>query len=353
MGQRISTTAIGVVVSAALGMAPVQASAARTAETGAYALGPLDAISVYAFAKKKKKKTKKKPAPEVDPGPRLTPESADTKRQAIRSAVQGKRDAGDWVGVAEGLEKNAPILGDPVTMLEAGEARIEAAAKQRNVEQAQAAIEDTRVALDILHFYDAVASGQATSDWLVIAPGDAAALISTGDSQIERAESLISEIEAEKVATAGRKGDKVAKGDKKKKKKQKKRGKGDGARPGAGMIAAGSVFTVVGVAGLSMVLVGVARSAAAQKQVEKLDAGDPQVDTYDKIGKQSNVVAYAGAGLAVAGFAIGLPLLIVGVKRRKAGGDAPASTSAQRRSGFGIAPMMAGGTQGLVIRGRF
>ena len=203
-------------------MAPVQASAARTAETGAYALGPLDAISVYAFAKKKKKK--KKPAPEVDPGPRLTPESAEPKRQAIRSAVQAKRDSGDWVGVAEGLEKNAPILGDPVTMLEAGEARVEAAAKQRSVEQAQAAIEDTRVALDILHFYDAVASGQATSDWLVIAPGDAAALISQGDSQIERAESLISEIEAEKVAAAGTKGDKVD-DKKKKKKKKKKRGK--------------------------------------------------------------------------------------------------------------------------------
>ena len=123
------------------------------------------------------------------------------------------------------------------------------------------------------------------------------------------------------------------------------------------MIAAGSIFTVAGVAGLAMVIVGAARSSASQKQVEKLMPGDPDVDTYDKIGKQSNIVAYAGAGVAVAGFAIGLPLLIIGVKRRKAAGDAPSSASVQRRRGFGIAPMIAGGmagdTQGLVIRGRF
>jgi hypothetical protein len=101
------------------------------------------------------------------------------------------------------------------------------------------------------------------------------------------------------------------------------------------------------------VIVGTVRSSAAQKEVEKLDPNDPDVDTYDKIGKQSNIVAYAGAGLAVAGFAVGLPLLIVGVKRRKQAGDAPASASVQRRNGFALSPMLGAGTQGLVIRGRF
>jgi hypothetical protein len=352
VGQRITTTAIGVALAASLGLAPVH-NAAAAVPPGARALVGGPAGSVYAFAKKKKKKKKaKKPDVEEDPDPKITPESADGKRNAIRGSVQGARDSGDWESVASGLEKNAPLLGDPVTMLEAGEARVEAAAKQRSVEQAELAIEDTRIALDILHFYDAVSSGAATSSWHVIAPGDAAALIERGDAQIERAESLISEIEAEKVAAAGSKG-KDDGDDEKKKKKKKKRNKGDKAKPGTGMIAAGSVFTVVGVAGLAMVIVGTVRSSAAQKEVEKLDPNDPDVDTYDKIGKQSNIVAYAGAGLAVAGFAVGLPLLIVGVKRRKQAGDAPASASVQRRNGFALSPMLGAGTQGLVIRGRF
>ncbi len=309
-------------------------------------------MGVYAYAKKKKKK--KKPAAEVDedPSPKITPEAADTKRQAIRASVQAARDAGDWEKVAAGLEKNAPLIGDPVTMLEAGEARIEAAAKQRSVEQAEIAIEDTRVALDILHFYDAVASGAATSSWHVIAPGDAATFIAQGDSQIERAEGLISEIEAEKVAAAGSKGDKPEK----KKKEKKKRNRGDGgSKAGTGMIAAGSIFVVAGAAGIAMVIVGTARASAAQGEVEKLDPGDEQVETYDKIGKQSNILAYAGAGVAVAGLAVGLPLLIIGVKRRKAAGGGGASTSAkiQRREAFGVAPIFAGGTQGVAIRGRF
>jgi hypothetical protein len=350
VGQRIATTAIGVALTASLSIAPVH-NAAAAVPAGVVSAG--SAASVFAFAKKKKKK-KKAPEVEEDPSPKLAPEAAETKRQAIRSAVQGARDSGNWEEVADGLERNAPMLGDPVTMLEAGEARIEAAAKQRSVEQAELAIEDTRVALDILHFYDAVASGQAVSSWHVIAPGDAAALIERGDAQVERAESLISEIEAEKVAAAGTTG---GGDDDKKKKKKKKRKKGDGPKPGTGMIAAGSIFTVAGVAGLTMVIIGTARASAAQKEVEKLAPGDPDVETYDKIGKQSNIVAYAGAGVAVAGFAIGLPLLIIGVKRRKAGGDAPSSASVQRRNAFGVAPMIAGGmagdTQGLVLRGRF
>jgi len=340
------------VLSAALVLSPVHASAAAAAPEGAWAAAPLDAVSVYAFAKKKKKK-KKKPKPEVeeDPGPRLTPEDAEAKRQAIRNSVSAARDSGNWIAVAEGLEKNAPLLGDPVTMLEAGEARIEAAAKGRSVDQANLAIADTRTALDILHFYDAVASGQAVSDWLVIAPGDAASLIERGDAQIERAEGLIEEIEAEKVAAAAAKGDDDD-DDKKKKKKRKKKPRDGKAKPGTGMIAAGSVFTVAGVAGLSMIIAGTVRSNAAQKQVEKLDEGDPDIETYDKIGKQSNNIAYIGVGVAVAGFAVGLPLVISGAKRRKAAGEGSQSASVQRRQAFGVSPML-GATQGLMIRGRF
>ena len=124
------------------------------------------------------------------------------------------------------------------------------------------------------------------------------------------------------------------------------------AKPGTGMIAAGSVFTVAGVAGLSMIIAGTVRSNAAQKQVEKLDEGDPDIETYDKIGKQSNNIAYIGVGVAVVGFAVGLPLVIIGAKRRKAAGEGSQSASVQRRQAFGVSPML-GATQGLMIRGRF
>jgi hypothetical protein len=332
-GKRIVAAAIGIFFGVA-DVAP--AHAAYELGLGASTLGPAAAF----YAKKKKKK----PAPEPEPGPRLTPETAEPKRQAIRDAAKPMIDSGDYAGAADKLESNAEQLGDPETMLEAAEARLEAAKKDRNVATAEASIETSKRALDILHFYAAVNNGEATSDWLVINPGDASGLIDRADGVVTQAEALIEEIEAEnsKKVAAGPGGDG--------KKKRKKRERGE-KKPGTGMIAAGSIFTVVGVGGVSMVIAGTVISASKQNEVEKFMPGDPEVDDLDAAGKRANLIAYIGAGVAVVGVAVGLPLLILGVKKRKAGGGPPATATV--RNSLVVAPGFAPGTAALSLRGRF
>jgi hypothetical protein len=319
----------------AMGSAP-GARAGTTVAPGAW----VPSAPYLMLAKKKKKPA----AAEEEPGPRLTPDAAEPKRQAIRDAVQPARDAGNLAEVADGLERNAAQLGDPVTMLEAAEARLEAAKKDRKTDTAEAAIETSKRSLDILHFYAAVNNGEATSDWLVIEPGDAGGLIDRADGVVRDAEALIEEIEAEDDAEGAAA---PADGGKKAKKKRKK---GE-AKPGTGMIAAGSVFTLVGVAGVSMVVAGTVISAGKQNDVEKFSPGDPEVDKLDDEGKRANLIAYIGAGVAVAGFAVGLPLIIIGAKKRKQGKAPPASAST--RSSLVLAPVFGGGTAALSLRGRF
>jgi hypothetical protein len=333
-GRRGVAAAIGIFFAIA-DVAPAHAAV----ELG---IGPSTLGLAAAFYAKKKKK---KPAPEPEPGPRMTPDSAEPKRQAIRDAAKPSLDSGDFAGAADKLESNAEQLGDPVTMLEAGEARLEAAKKDRNIATAEASIETSKRALDMLHFYAAVNNGEATSDWLVIEPGDASGLIERGDGVVSQAETLIDEIEAENAS-------KVAAGSAEEgKKKRKKRERGD-AKPGTGMIAAGSIFTAVGVGGVSMVIAGTVISASKQNEVEKFMPGDPEVDDLDAAGKRANLIAYIGAGVAVAGIAIGLPLLILGVKKRKQAGSAPPSTASVRRS-LVVAPTFAPGAAALSLRGRF
>lgn len=309
------------------------------------------ASAPFAYYAKKKKKKKPKPAVEEEPaGPLLTPEGAEPKRQAIRDSVQGARDAGDMGRVAEGLERNGADLGDPIIFIEAGEARLEQAKKDRDPEAAEKGIEDTRIALDILQLFAEVEAGTATTDWIVIAPADSTALISRAEEQIDSGESLLKEIEDEKAAAAVAS---AGKGDKeKKKRKKRKKGEPRDKQPGTGMIAAGSVFIVAGVAGVSMVIAGTALSAKQQKIVEKHEVTDPEIDSIDAAGNRANMLAYIGAGLAVAGFAVGLPLVIIGAKKRK-NGKAPPSTAARLRQELVLSPMLGRGGSGIALRGRF
>ncbi len=296
-----------------------------------------------AFFKKKKKKKKKTSKPKASastPQPSLTPEEAETKRQAIRDSVADKRET-DKVAAAESMESDAAILGDPVTMMEAGKLRLEAAKADKDAGQARASIETTTVALDILHFYDAVASGSAESEWLAIDPSQASGLISEAEAQVSEAESLIAELEADEPEEDEGKSDEP-------KKKRKKRDRGK-AKPGTGMIVAGSVFTVVGVAGAAIAITGLAQSKKAQSDVEKLGndpMNQPMIDELDEKGGKANRMAYIGLGLAIGGLAIGIPLLAVGAKKRKEAG--PSSNASIR-----VSPMVAGETNGLVITGRF
>src|SRR5690606_14731534 len=104
----------------------------------------------------------------------------------------------------------------------------------------------------------------------------------------------------------------------------------------------------VGVGGLSMVAAGTAISARRQKEVEDLmlPMDQAEVDRLDAEGSKANNIAYIGAGVAVAGLAVGIPLLVVGVMRRKKG-NPPASASVQ------VVPAMSRRFGGVALQGRF
>ncbi len=339
IGRQTARCATGILVGAlSLGLVatPVAAHAQVIPTTSSVAAVALPA----ALFKKKKKKKKKKKASKPAPG--LTPDGAETKRQAIRDSVAADIEGGNLEAAASGLEDNGALLGDPITIKQAGELRLKVAKEERSIEKAEASIEVTVVALDILHFYAAVADGEANSDWLVIDPSSASGLISEAEAQIAEAEALIAEIEAEQAEED----EPVASAGGSKKKDKKKKGK---MKPGTGFIIGGSVATAVGAAGVGLAMAGLFQSRSAQNEVEDLGgdpANQPRIEELDEEGAKANRLSYIGIGVAAAGLAIGIPLIIVGAKKRKEAG--PSSNASVQ-----LAPMVAGRVQGLSFSGRF
>ena len=291
----------------------------------------------------KKKKQKKTSGGAGTPAPGLTPAQADVKRQAIYESVQADRDAGRLEAAADGLEENAELLGDPIAMKEAGAVRLQHAKKERSVDAAQASIATTKKALDILHFYDAVASGSAESTWLAIEPSSASELIGQAEEQIAEAEALVEELESEDDAEDGG----AVEGEDGKKKKKRERGK---AKPGTGLIVGGSFLLALGASGIGLAVAGLVISNKRQKEVE--DVPDPagmgaaEVQRLDDEGKRANTLAYVGLGLAVVGLAVGIPLVVVGAKKRKQAG-------AGSQAHLQVMPAVGRDVAGALVRGRF
>jgi hypothetical protein len=272
----------------------------------------------------------------------LTPASAEPKREAIRASVADDVKNERWGSAADSTESNAAQLGDPLSFRDAADYRLKQAEADRDVDAANAAIETAKIALDILHYYDAVGSGEVESEWQPIDPSSASSMISEVEGIVERAEELIAEIEAEKSAGGGE-GTAAPSGGKVKKKRDKKPGK-----PGTLLIALGAGFTAVGVAGLSMIIAGTVISSSKQKEVEKLVLPDDQdqVNQLDEEGSRANLIAFIGAGVAAGGLAVGIPLLVVGVLRRKKGNPGAA---AQLR----VTPALSRSFGGVALHGRF
>lgn len=338
-------------VAAAVAFEPAIAAAQTrsTPVTPMTVAGPATAAPASLFKPKKKKKKKrgggkkkKKRAKKPEKkGPDLTPNDAESKREAIRGAAQGDVDSGDYAAAAQTMEDNAAQLGDPISFLEAADLRIRAAEKDRDISQAESAITSAQIAGDIAGFYEDVGAGMQQSGWLVIDPASAGDLSARADSTIERAEALIAEIEAEQAedAPVAAVGDKAPKANKKPREK----------KPGLALIAAGSALSVVGAGGVSMAIAGLVISSRKQKEVEDtmLPAEQDRVDELDKEGNRANIIAFVGAGIAVVGFGVGIPLVIVGAKRRKDAKNAPASAHLK------LAPKFSRGSAGLALSGRF
>ncbi len=333
-----------IALAVAIAMLPGAAMASgSSAAPGALAMGgPGVAAAVpgawtQALLAKKKKRKKKKSSKGS-----LTPENASPKRDAIRAAVEADVSAENWAAAASETENNAGLLGDPISYQEAAEYRYKQAEADRDVDAAQQAITDAEIALDILHYYDSVASGDADSTWLPIDPASAGSLIFDVEAVVTRSEELIEEIEAE-VEAGGGEGNAAAPGKTKKKRTKRER------KPGTVMIAVGSVASAIGAGGIGLFAAGTVISSQKQKEVEGLTLPDEQdeVTRVDGEGNQANLLAYIGAGVAVAGLGAGIPLIVIGVMRRNKGGDPPASARLQ------VVPSFSVRHSGLALRGRF
>ena len=276
--------------------------------------------------------------------PSISPENAGEKRDAIREAAAKHEKKEAWDKQADSLESDALILGDPITLLESVDARLKYAEAEGDVEACEKAIETTYIALDILHFYDAVSTDSVRSRWLVIDPDLASDLIGDAEAKITEAEELIELIENPPEEDEG---GAVAAGPKKKAKREKK--KRGPLKPGTGLIAGGAAAAAVGVAGLGVGFAGLATGASKQREVEDLMVPEQQdeVDKLDEEGKRANTMGIVGLAVGGGALAVGTALIVVGVLKRKKAGNVPASANVR------VAPVFAGHTNGVAVQGRF
>ena len=254
---------------------------------------------ILAMAKKKPKK----PAAAAEPEDTLSAAEAQERRTPIQTAARAKADGGDPAGAGESLASAARKFGDPVLFLDAAEAFKAAAAAARNSALAQRAAEEARVGLDILYF---LSDARHDTTWEIVASSQVSAETSRGRDLVSASEDLAEEIEREKAAPA-------ASGDEGGRKER-----APAPRDGRGLIAAGSVLTVVGLGGLGLMGAGLAMGLDAQKTVEDPTVFGDAFDEADAKGKRGNLFAIIGASVGAVGVISGVTLLALGVKKRKA-----------------------------------
>lgn len=268
---------------------------------------------------------------------KLSPEQAASARKGVQERAQGlrKSDAG---AAAELLSEEAGTRSDPVLYLDAADAYREAGVQEKSRPDLETGIDKARIGLDILYFLQ---DPRCDPDWQILDSGQIPAEIRRGEQIIAASEQAIKDMEKKSDAAP------VAAEEPKTRKKA--------PRDGRGLIAGGSLLTVVGVAGIGMLGAGLATGASAQKDIEKLNESDldyqNQYDDIDAKGKLGNTLTYAGAVVGAVGLAAGIALLVVGVKKRKKyraehGGD-------ENTARVQLLPVAGRGEAGLLLVGRF
>jgi len=278
----------------------------------------------FAMAKKKKKKKGK------EPDNKLTAAQAEEARTPIQERAGEMSESPDAAGSM--LAEEARTLGDPILFIEAGDAFKAAGAEEREVRLAERAIEEAKLALDILYFLE---DPRADPNWEIVASTDVTDLISRAQTLIDDSETLIEEIEAEQAP------DEEEQVEEKKKRTPM-------PRDGRFFIGAGSLMTVVGIGGVGMLGAGLSMGSSAQKTVEDPEVTGDEFDEADAKGKRANVISYAGIGVAAVGLISGAALLVIGVKKRKAyRADNGESASVH------LTPVLGRSMTGLSLSGRF
>src|SRR5688572_21863074 len=250
---------VSVLVAVPLGLAPVPANASPLASSIASA----PALPI-ALAKKPKAKDG------------VTPDQAAEKRVSVQAEGKKLRSEGDPAQAGLVYDRGAAIQGDPILYLDAGDAYLEAARKDSNLEMAEAALERAAIAHDILYFH--LDSG-ADKDFRLVAASDVPELLKRADELEDAAKTAIEELEnaddpAAPVAAAP----------------AQKKPKGDGR----GMIIGGLALTGVGGAFVVMGVAGLAVGAVNQSRADDPAIYGNAYDDVERKGKVGNVLAGVG-----------------------------------------------------------
>ncbi|MBX7077643.1 MAG: hypothetical protein K1X88_00565 [Nannocystaceae bacterium] len=262
-------------------------------------------------------------------GPKVTPE--DGARKRAEAQVLG-RDLVKADPTAAGMhyDSRAAEWGDPVLYLDAADAYIAAAEKDREVPMAEAAMERARIALDLLYF---ALDPAADKDFRVIETSAVPDLISRANDTVAKAQTLAESLargdgEAEASADAGE--------------KKKRDRKPINAKA---MFASGAAVTGLGGAVLGLGAVGLILGAVNQSRAE-----DPTVygSEYDQVaakGERANLIAGVGLGLGGALVLGGVAMMVIGKVAAKKQKKQPP----EERKTVRIAPAL----NGVSISGRF
>jgi hypothetical protein len=265
----------------------------------------------------------------------LSPDAAAAKR----SQLEAERSSTPRVAI-EQLGNWGDELGDPELFLSAATLAHDEAKSSRDLELAQLAAGLAGTAADI-SLYLADASNYDATDWRPVTRERAEQLATQARALVTQATELAREIEDERAA-AEAEADRLRNAPADEPKKTR--------RPGTGLIAGGSVALVIGAAGIGMLTAGLVTGQAHQREANSLmlPAELDRLEQLDRMGSTSNALAYAGGAVAGVGVAVGIALIVVGIKRRNA---APSTLA--------VAPTwLVGGwldrsSGGLALRGRF
>jgi hypothetical protein len=260
--------------------------------------------------------------------PKLAPEKAEELRGAVRTKAGGAGPAAAQVDV---LFRSGQQLGDPVLILDGADMQYGIADEARSIDQARVGLEQVAIALDIV-FYLAEGDHFDDTTWHPVARESLAEIQGRSEGLRTRLEDLIAEIEAELAAAAAAANAPPPVEPK-------------GPRPGTGAIAGGSVALALGLGGVTVMALGLVRGADIQGQVEDLDlpAQLPEYERLDAQGKRANIMSWVGGAIGAVGLGVGIGLIAVGVKKRRAGGDVEAEPQVS------LMPTL----RGAVLEGRF
>ena len=281
---------------------------------------------------------------------KVTASQASSDRKPIQERAAGLLKSGNASDAAEVLSEEAGKRSDPVLYIDAAEAYKAAGDQAKSKSDLESAIERASIGLDILYFLQ---DARVDPEWEVVASGDIGAEIGRAQKVLAASEAAIANFDKKVEVEAPAETD----SDDTKEKTRKK-----APKDGRGLIAAGSVLTLVGVGGIGLMGFGIASAAGAQKDIDALAkkvksgeidqaAFDMQSPDINAKGERGNTLTYAGAAVGAVGLAAGIALLVVGVKKRKkyradnGGGESGSAAM--------IVPSFGRGTVGLVLTGRF